>query len=89
MKHITCMHCGDTYPDFDVAHVCSKGAYAPKLESKAIKDNGMASIVGHCENCLYDIASEITQRGSLEQKEALHNALAVLEELYFLLQEEE
>jgi len=31
MKHITCLHCGDTYPDFDVAHVCSKGPYAPKL----------------------------------------------------------
>jgi hypothetical protein len=54
-----------------------------------IKDNSMASTVSHAENCLYDIASEITQRGSLEQKEALHNALAALEDLYFLLQEEE
>jgi hypothetical protein len=54
-----------------------------------IKDNSMASTVSHAENCLYDIATEITQRGSLEQKEALHNALAALEELYFLLQEEE
>ena len=54
-----------------------------------IKDNSMASTVSHAENCLYDIASEITQKGSLEQKEALHNALATLEELYFLLQEEE
>ena len=34
MKQITCNFCGDTYPDFDVAHVCSKGPYAPKLESK-------------------------------------------------------
>ena len=34
MKQITCPHCGDTYPDFDVAHVCSKGTYAPKLKSK-------------------------------------------------------
>ena len=31
MKHITCQHCADTYPDFDVAHVCSRGPYAPKL----------------------------------------------------------
>ena len=54
-----------------------------------IRDNSMASTVSHAENCLYDIASEITQRGSLEQKETLHNALAALEELYFLLQEEE
>jgi hypothetical protein len=31
MKQITCPHCGDTYPDFDVAHVCSRGQYAPKM----------------------------------------------------------
>jgi hypothetical protein len=54
-----------------------------------IKDNSMASTVSHAENCLYDIASEITQRGSLEQKEILHNALSALEELYFALREEE
>ena len=34
MKQITCVHCGDTYPDFDVAHVCSKGPYAPKLKPR-------------------------------------------------------
>ena len=34
MKQITCPHCGDTYPDFDVAHVCSRGPYAPKLKPK-------------------------------------------------------
>lgn len=34
MKQITCPHCGDTYPDFVVAHVCSKGPYAPKLKPK-------------------------------------------------------
>ena len=34
MKQITCPHCGDSYPDFDVAHVCSKGLYAPKLKPK-------------------------------------------------------
>lgn len=54
-----------------------------------IKDNSMASTVSHAENCLYDIASEITQRGSVEQKEVLHNALSALEELYFALREEE
>jgi hypothetical protein len=32
MKHITCPFCGDTYPDFDVAHVCSQGPYAPELK---------------------------------------------------------
>jgi len=34
MKPITCPHCGDTYPDFDVAHVCSQGPLAPKLKPK-------------------------------------------------------
>ena len=34
MKQITCPHCGDNYPDFDVAHVCSKGPYAPRLKPK-------------------------------------------------------
>jgi hypothetical protein len=33
MKQITCPFCCDTYPDFDVAHVCSRGPYAPKLKS--------------------------------------------------------
>ena len=36
MKQITCPHCADTYPDFDVAHVCSKGLYAPELKRKLI-----------------------------------------------------
>ena len=34
MKQITCPHCGDTYSDFDAAHVCSRGPYAPRLKSK-------------------------------------------------------
>ena len=34
MKQITCPHCGDTYPDFDAAHVCSRGPYAVKLKPK-------------------------------------------------------
>ena len=54
-----------------------------------IKSNSMASTVSHAENCLYDILVDITDKGSLEQKEAIHNALTTLEELYFLLQEEE
>jgi hypothetical protein len=37
MKQITCPHCADTYPDFDVAHVCSKGPYAPKLKPRMNK----------------------------------------------------
>jgi hypothetical protein len=32
MTQITCPHCADTYPDFDVAHVCSRGPYAVKLK---------------------------------------------------------
>jgi hypothetical protein len=34
MNQITCPHCADTYPDFDVAHVCSRGPYAPKLKPR-------------------------------------------------------
>ena len=34
MKQITCNFCGDTYPDFDVAHVCSRGPYVPRLKPK-------------------------------------------------------
>ena len=34
MKQITCNFCGDTYPDIDVAHVCSKGPYALRLKPK-------------------------------------------------------
>ena len=40
MKQITCPHCGDTYPDFDVAHVCSNGPYAPRLKPKMNKRIG-------------------------------------------------
>jgi hypothetical protein len=34
MTQSICPHCRDTYPDFDVAHVCSRGPYAPKLKAK-------------------------------------------------------
>jgi len=34
MKQITCLYCGDEFPEFDAAHVCSRGLFAPKLESK-------------------------------------------------------
>lgn len=54
-----------------------------------IKDNGMASTVGHCENCLYDIKVAIVQNGSPDQRELLEKALTYLESLYFSLQEEE
>lgn len=54
-----------------------------------IKDNLMASIVGHCENCLYDIKVEIEKNGSSDQREALADSMEALEQLYFLLQEEE
>lgn len=46
MKQIICNFCGDTYPDFDVAHVCSKGPYAPKLKptmNKRIRNFEVAS----------------------------------------------
>lgn len=33
MNYITCPHCGESYPEFDAAHVCSRGPYAVKLQS--------------------------------------------------------
>ena len=39
MAFITCQFCGDTYPDFDVAHACSKGPYAPKIKHYTNTDN--------------------------------------------------
>ena len=54
-----------------------------------MKSNGMASTVSHAENCLYELVGEIQINGSTEQREALHRAFVALEELYFLLQEEE
>jgi protein-arginine kinase activator protein McsA len=42
-ERITCPHCGDTYPNFDVAHVCSKGPYAVKLKPK-MKDDRLETL---------------------------------------------
>ena len=54
-----------------------------------VKSNEMASTVSHAENCLYDIAREITMNGSTQQREALRHSFAALEELYFTLREDE
>jgi hypothetical protein len=54
-----------------------------------IKSNEMATTVGHCENCLYDIKVAIAQNGSPDQRELLEKALTYLESLYFSLQETE
>jgi hypothetical protein len=62
MNQITCPHCADTYPDFDVAHVCSRGPYAPKLKPKTnerIKELAEQAgykhpdAVGRCEDYAY------------------------------------
>ena len=50
-----------------------------------LKDDSMASTVSHVEDCLYDIITEIQEKGSLEQKETLYNVLESLETLYFSL----
>jgi hypothetical protein len=54
-----------------------------------MKSNEMASTVGHCENCLYDIKEAIETNGSVDQREYLEKALMYLEWLYFELQEDE
>jgi hypothetical protein len=54
-----------------------------------IKSNEMATTVGHCENCLYDIKEAIETNGSEDQRHYLEKALMYLEWLYSDLQEEE
>lgn len=54
-----------------------------------IKSNSMASTVGHTEDCLYNIKTQIEDNGSYEQRMALLNALDALETLYMSLREEE
>ncbi len=54
-----------------------------------ISSNNMATTVSHAENCLYDVAARIAQEGSSEQRDALREAFAALEKLYFSLREEE
>ena len=46
---IRCPHCGDQSPEFDYAHVCSSGPYAPKLDNistEDVLDVGLAVIEG-------------------------------------------
>ncbi|CAB5220753.1 hypothetical protein UFOVP240_31 [uncultured Caudovirales phage] len=54
-----------------------------------MKSNEMASTVGHCENCLYDIKEAIEKNGSEDQRELLEKALMYLDWLYYELQEED
>ena len=56
---------------------------------KMIKSNEMATTVGHCENCLYDIKEAIETNGSEDQRHYLEKALMHLEWLYSTLQEDE
>ena len=44
-----CPHCRDTYPDFDVAHVCSRGPYAPKLKLK--KNERIKELIKQATEC--------------------------------------
>jgi hypothetical protein len=46
MNRLTCINCGDTYPDFDVAHVCSKGPYAYKI--KSMSNNKIEELEKQC-----------------------------------------
>lgn len=39
MNMIVCPQCGDLYPDFDVAHVCSRGPRAPKFDPVPTTEN--------------------------------------------------
>jgi len=54
MTQITCRHCGDTYPDFDVAHVCSRGPLAPKLKSTGLQ-HAQGNLLDLAEQGLFDV----------------------------------
>jgi hypothetical protein len=53
-----------------------------------MKSNELASTVGHCENCLYDIKETIETNGCVDQKEYLEKALMYLDWLYAELRED-
>jgi hypothetical protein len=48
-KRFVCQHCQTTYPDFDVAHVCSRGPYAPKLKLK--KNERIKELIKQATEC--------------------------------------
>jgi hypothetical protein len=66
MKQITCLHCSDTYPDFDVAHVCSKGPYAPKLKPKINERIGKLAVEAGAQYCDLGDASCFKRLGLVE-----------------------
>jgi hypothetical protein len=53
-----------------------------------MKSNELASTVGHCENCLYDIKEAIETNGCVDQREYLEKALMYLDWLYAELRED-
>jgi hypothetical protein len=69
MKQITCEFCGDTYPDFDVAHICSKGPYAPKLKSKM--NERIKELFKQADFPKFDIENEAEKFAELIVKECL------------------
>ena len=60
MNYTTCGFCGDTYPNFDVAHVCSKGPFAPKVttESDLQLQKHAQSVVEECRQILLDVYND-------------------------------
>ena len=64
MRQITCPHCGDTYPDFDAAHVCSRGPYAVKLKPKMnerIQELADESGIGYLSSVHPDMVKKFAQ----------------------------
>jgi len=54
-----------------------------------LKANHHASTISHAENCIYEVLSYLKKEGSEEQLQLAEDALELLEELYYTLQEEE
>lgn len=70
MTQLTCRFCGDSYPDFDVAHVCSSGLYAVKLKPVTVDETHLPVVE---QSLLFrlrrraEIRRQISSRKSVEE----------------------
>jgi len=65
MNYITCPHCGETYPDFDAAHVCSSGPYAVKLPSDTNMNERIKELAEQA-NIKYSIRDDVFYSSSFD-----------------------
>ena len=70
MSQIICTFCGDSYPDFDIAHSCSNGPYAVKLKPVTVDETHLPVVE---QSLLFrlrrrsEIRRQISSRKSVEE----------------------